>query len=161
MDGVVLSIALGVVIVGSLAYNPRLWINDAPPRVRALTAPLTARERRDRNIVAALFLVTLVAVAVWSAGRLFARYAESVPVAVVFGHFLGVMFLFNLFDLVVIDWLMLLVMRPAFIQRLHVPGLSYEETVGSYGYHFRAFLKGMGFVVLFSLVATLAVFLVG
>jgi hypothetical protein len=160
VDGLALSLGLGVIIVGSLAYNPRLWINDAPPRARALAPPLTPQERRDRNIVAALFLAKLLAVSVWSAGRLFARHPDGVPTVVLFGHFLGVMFVFNLFDLVVIDWLMLLVLRPAFVQRLNVPGLSYEETVGDYGYHFRAFLKGLGFVAVFSLLATAVAYFV-
>jgi hypothetical protein len=156
---VVLSAALGIVIVASLAYNPRLWINDAPPRVRALASPLTARERRDRNIVAALFLLALVAVTAWSAWRLLARHAEGVSFAVLFAHFFGVMFLFSLFDLIVIDWLMLLVLRPAFLARLSVPELTYEETVGGYGYHFNAFLKGMGFVAVFGLLAAALTYL--
>jgi hypothetical protein len=159
VDGLVLSAALGLVIVGSLAYNPRLWINDAPPRVRALAAPLTTRERRDRKIVAALFALALIGATAWSAWRLLARHGDEVPVGATFAHFFGVMFLFNLFDLIVIDWLMLLVVRPAFLARLAVAGLSYEETVGGYGYHFRAFLKGMGVVAVFSLLATAATYI--
>ena len=157
----VLCAALGLVIVGSLAYNPRLWINDAPPRVRALASPLTAGERRDRNVVAVVFLLALIAVTAWSAWRLLARHASGVSFAVLFGHFFGVMLLFNLFDLIVIDWLMLLVLRPAFLSRLTVPELTYEETVGGYGYHFRAFLKGMGFVVVFALLAAALTYFAG
>src|SRR6185503_6607157 len=118
-----------------------LWVNDLPPRARALVPPLTAAERRDRNVVAALFLLVIVATTTWSAARLIDRHGGTVSFATAFGHFLAVFFLFNLFDLVVIDWLMLLVLQPAFLRRLSVPGLTYMETVGGYGYHFVGFLK--------------------
>ena len=151
VDGTVLSAALSVVIFGSLAYNPRLWINDAPEPARKLAAPLSAAERRDRWVVTGVFLLAIGAVVAWSAVRLIAR--EPAPsFGTVFIHFLAVFFLFNLFDLVVIDWLVLLVMRPAFA-RLSLPGLSHEETVGGYGYHFVGFLKGLGFIIVMALIA--------
>jgi hypothetical protein len=153
VDAAVVCVALGLVIVGSLAYNPRLWVNDLPPHVRALVPPLTAGERRDRNVVAALFLLTIVATTTWSAARLMARHGQTLSFATAFAHFLAVFFLFNLFDLIVIDWLMLLVLQPAFLTRLSVPGLTYVETVGGYGYHFRGFLKGMGFILVASVIA--------
>jgi len=73
VDGATLSAALTVVILGSLAYNPRLWLQDAPPRVRALAPPLTDAERRHRLVVAALIFLAIAGVTVWSASRLIAR----------------------------------------------------------------------------------------
>ena len=151
IDGAVLSAAIGLVIFGSLAYNPRLWINDAPEPARKLAAPLSPAERRDRWIVAGILLLTIGVVTAWSAARLIAR--DPAPsFGTLFTHFVAVFFLFNLFDLVVIDWLVLLVMRPAFA-RLSIPGLSHEETVGGYGYHFVGFLKGLGFITVMGLLA--------
>ena len=92
----------------------------------------------------------------WSASRLIAR--EGTPsFGTLLSHFLGVFFL-NLVDLVVIDWLVLLVMRPRFLSRLSVPGLSYEETVGGYSYHFVAFLKGLGVITVLALIAASATY---
>ena len=156
VDGAVLCAALGTLILGSLAYNPRLWLNDAPPRVRALAPPLTPDEQRARLVTGVLFLVILIAVSAWSAARLYARHAAAPPFAMVFAHFVAVFFLFNLFDLVVIDWLIVLIVRPRFLTRLSVPDLSYEETVGGYGYHFRAFIKGIAVITVFSLIAASA-----
>jgi hypothetical protein len=152
VDGAVMSVALTIVILGSVAYNPRLWIGDAPEPVRRLAPPLNAAERRDRWIVAGLFLLTIVAGSAWSGSRLIAR-GGATSFGAVFAHFLGAFFIFNLVDLVVIDWLVLLVMRPRFLSRLSVPGLSHEETVGGYGYHFVAFLKGLVFITVMALVA--------
>jgi len=78
VDGATLSAALTVVILGSLAYNPRLWLQDAPPRVRALAPPLTNAERRNRLAVAALVILAIAGVTLWSATRLIARDGPAV-----------------------------------------------------------------------------------
>jgi len=158
VDGATLSAALTVVILGSLAYNPRLWLQDAPPRVRSLAPPLTDAERRKRLVVAALLFLVIAGVTVWSASRLIARNGPAVPYVTAFGHFAGVFLLFNLFDLIVLDWFVVLVVKPPFLRRFSVPGLSYEETVGSFGYHLMGFVKGLGFVVVMSAIAATAVF---
>jgi hypothetical protein len=159
VDGTVLSAALTAVILVSLLYNPRLWINDAPPRVRMLAPPLTLVERRGRAIAGLLLLLTFVAVTMWSAARLLTRYGATLSLGTTLGHFVGMFFLFNLFDLIVIDWLVLLVIRPKML-RLSVPGLSYEETVGNYAHHFRGFIIGLGFVTVGGLIAALITYTV-
>jgi hypothetical protein len=158
IEGLVLSSALTLVIVGSLAYNPRLWRQDAPPRARALVPPLAPPERRARNVVALMVFLTIAVVTMWSATRLVARHGPAVSYMTAFSHFAGVFMMFNLIDLVVIDWLVLLVLRPRYLKQFTVPGLSYEESVGSYRYHFLGFLKGFGFVAAMSAIAATAVF---
>jgi hypothetical protein len=159
IDGAVLSAALSAVILGSLLYNPRIWINDAPPRVRALAPPLTAQERRARTIAGVLLLLTFAAVTYWSATRLLARSGATLSLGAACLHFMGVFFQFNVFDLLVIDWFVLLVLRPKIV-RLSVPGLSYEETVGSYAYHFRGFVLGLGFVAIAGGIVGLVTYLI-
>jgi hypothetical protein len=151
--------ALTAVILVSLLYNPRIWINDAPARVRKLAPPLTVVERRARAVAGVLLLLTLAAVTSWSATKLLGRHGAALSLGTAIEHFVGVFFLFNLFDLIVIDWLILLVLRPRML-RLSVPGLSYEETVGNYGYHFRGFIIGLGFVAMAGLVAALMTYAV-
>jgi hypothetical protein len=163
IDGMVLSVALTAVILVSLLYNPRLWINDAPARVRVLAPPLTVVERRARAITGFLLLLTLAAVTLWSAARLLTRNAATLSLGTAVGHFIGVFFLFNLFDLIVIDWLFLLVLRPKVLTSSVLGwtvGLSYEETVGSYGHHFRGFIIGLGFVTAGGLIAGLITYAV-
>ncbi|MCC7209543.1 MAG: hypothetical protein IT323_19700, partial [Anaerolineae bacterium] len=47
-DGALYSGVLGVAILGSLAWNPRLWIQDFPKALREQTPPLNNTERRQR-----------------------------------------------------------------------------------------------------------------
>jgi hypothetical protein len=155
IDGMVLSVALTAVILVSLLYNPRLWINDAPARVRLLAPPLTVVERRARAITGFLLLLTLAAVTLWSAARLLTRNAATLSLGTAVGHFIGVVFL--------IDWLFLLVLRPKVLTSSVLGwtvGLSYEETVGSYGHHFRGFIIGLGFVTAGGLIAGLITYAV-
>jgi hypothetical protein len=35
IDGAILSAALSVVVLGSLYYNPRLWLHDYPKEIQA------------------------------------------------------------------------------------------------------------------------------
>jgi hypothetical protein len=159
IDGAVLSAALTAVILVSLFYNPRIWINDAPPRVRMRAPPLSVIERRARAAAGVLLLLTFAAVTFWSASRLLTRHGATLSLGTAFSHFVGVFFVFNLSDLLVIDWLVLLVLRPK-VLRLSVAGLSYEETVGSYAYHFRGFIIGLGFVTMGGLIAAVLTYLV-
>jgi hypothetical protein len=57
---------------------------------------------------------------------------------------------FNLVDLLVLDWLIFVTIRPRIIV---LPGTEGMEGYRDYGFHFRAFLKG----VVESLVASLLV----
>jgi hypothetical protein len=92
IDGAVLSASLTAVILVSLFYNPRIWINDAPPRVRTLAPPLTVIECRARAIAGLLLLLTFVTVTLWSAGRLLTRHEATLSLGTAFSHFVGVFF---------------------------------------------------------------------
>ena len=51
----------------------------------------------------------------------------------------GVVFIFNLVDLLLLDWLMFCFITPSFVI---IPGTEGMKGYKDYGYHFRAFLKG-------------------
>ncbi len=44
IDGTLLSLILGAMIMGSLVYNPRLWLQDYPKAVQAKSVFELARE---------------------------------------------------------------------------------------------------------------------
>lgn len=51
----------------------------------------------------------------------------------------GVVFIFNLVDLLLLDWLLFCFITPNF---LIIPGTEGMQAYKDYGYHFRAFLIG-------------------
>jgi hypothetical protein len=64
---------------------------------------------------------------------------------------------FNLVDLLVIDYLLLLVIKPAF---LFIPGTAALSQAHGFGFHFKGFLKGLAIGgVLGAVVALLAALL--
>ena len=62
----------------------------------------------------------------------------------------GVVFIFNLVDLLVLDWLLFCTITPGFMA---IPGTEGDPAYKDYGFHFRAFLVG----TLLSIVAGLVI----
>jgi hypothetical protein len=141
-DGAVLSLTLGAILIGSLAVNARLWLQDAPKEIRDQAPPLSPRERRQRALVGVLFLTTLLGNLLVSLAGLVARSGGAPSFLAAFVHVYGVLMVFNLFDLLIVDYLLGLIIRPKFLRVFETPGLSYEKVFGGFGYHFKAFCKG-------------------
>ena len=119
IDGLLFSLAFAVIVVGSLAYNARLWIQDYPAEIRALQAPLTLGEKREKAVLGAAFMVMLIGGFLLSGLGVEAANGGSAPFLTVFLHLWLVFNIVNLFDAVVLDWFMFLVLKPSFV---YLPG---------------------------------------
>ena len=149
IDGLILSIGISIVILGSLAYNPRLWLQDYPAEIRQRVAPLTSAEKRTRGFVGFLFLGVAVAMLVYSIVQLRAANGGSVSLLTAYLHTFGVMMIFNIWDAVVLDLILLAGIKPKFAI---IPGT--EDMVylfNNWNWHFVNFLKGIGFCAVISL----------
>lgn len=60
--------------------------------------------------------------------------------------------LFNLYDLIVLDWLFFCTIQP---RAMVLPGTAGMAGYGDYRFHFTGFLKGLGFTLVGSLVIAL------
>ncbi len=87
-------------------------------------------------------------VLVLSSVRLAQIGSESVFFSVYFGTF-GVLLVFNAVDLLLVDWLIFVTLRPKVVV---LPGTEGAEGYGDYGFHFRAFLKGLAGSLIGSLI---------
>src|SRR5215217_7039814 len=113
-EGLLLSLLLSLIVLVSIRFNPRLWLQDAPPEMQALVAPMTPTEKRQKKIVAA-FVLGLPVLILWlSITRLHADSVGSPSVAAVFLDAFGVLMVFNLFDLLILDYLLLMIIKPKF-----------------------------------------------
>lgn len=111
--GAALSTVLGVLILGSLAWNPELWLRHYPEPILAVYGrhardPRTKTQRRWLG--SAMLGVTALFVGGGLAG-LEARHGELGFVAAFVCAYL-MLAVFNLVDLVLIDWLVLFVFEP-------------------------------------------------
>ncbi|CAG1770763.1 hypothetical protein BAC2_01258 [uncultured bacterium] len=149
IDGALLSAVLTAIVLGSLYYNPRLWLQDYPAEIQARVLPLSAQEKRQRGLVVILFLVGALGTLAYSVLQLRAANGGSMPFLTAYLHVFGVLSLFNLFDAVVLDLILLTGFKPKFAV---IPGAEgMEHLYHNWGMHLSNFFKGMGFCLVFSL----------
>jgi hypothetical protein len=150
--GGVLCVVLSLLIFGSARLYPRLWTPSYPPDIRARFGPLTKSERRQRAILALLVYGCVVAVLWLAILRIPALSGGMLTFPQIFGTCWIVLNVFNLIDLVVLDWFVLLTLRPrwAILPGTDANMAGYHD----YAFHFRGFLKGLGITTIISAVVT-------
>jgi hypothetical protein len=153
--GLVLSAILFGLLLAVLRANPEIMLRDYPPDIQAKWGPMSERTKRQRLLVAAVFLMVILGVAVWSVKTLPALVARDVTFAAAFAHFAIMFGTFNILDWLVLDWGMVYC-QPRFVVLPGTEGLAGYE---SYWFHFRGFLIGIPIVLggsaLFAAVASI------
>lgn len=156
--GGALAILMTIIILGSLAYNPRLWLQDASQKIKDALPPKTEQEKKQTLAIGVVYLLVMLAVPLLAVIQASPGVVERLTfwqaVLVAFGVFM----IANLVDLVVIDWLIVCTWMPGF---LFIPGTEHlRSEYREYGRHFRAFLKGSVLLFVLSLpIAGLGMFL--
>lgn len=152
--GAVLSLLMGVIFLGIAYANPEIWLNDYPPDIRERFGPMSERAKRQRRLAGVPVFLLLFGTITLSAFRL-ARIGDYEPFFTVFFGTFIVLLVFNLVDLLILDWLVFTTLTPGFVV---LPGTEGARGYSDYGFHFRAFLKGVaGALVVSLLVAGAAV----
>ncbi|MFH1975023.1 MAG: nitroreductase [Pseudomonadota bacterium] len=154
-DGAILSALASAVILISLRVNPRIFLQDYPRDIQERVPPKTPAERRLSLLIGIPFLLLLLAVPAFSSWTL--KHSSSTPVTfwTLFLNASGVAFVFNLVDLLLLDWGIMCMLTPRF---LVVPGSEGAAGYKDYRYHFRGFLVGSVLSVAAGLVIATAVF---
>jgi hypothetical protein len=150
LDGLLLIGVMGVIILGSLVANPRLWLNDYPKAIRAKVPPNTREEKRVQGILMLLFLGSMIGVLYYSAAQLKAANGGSISFLTAWLHTFLLFNIGNLFDAVVIDFLILTLMKPKF---MILPGTDIAEyaVYNDWRLHTVNYLKGVVIGAVFSL----------
>ncbi len=153
--GTLLSALMSALILGTLAWRPMIWVGDAPLEVRAAAGPMSAADRRAKRLAGGVMLFILVAVFGAALAGLARQSGGALTLADAATSIFLIYMTFNVVDLVLIDWVLLVRLRPRFML---LPGAEHVADYGGYAYHFRAFLKGtLGGVALSVIVALMAV----
>lgn len=145
--GLYYSLIVGTLFILLGRLNPEMWLNDYPPDIKTKYGPMSAKTNRQRlyfGIPAILFLLGFPFFIIL-------QQAQTLPLTFgqVFGGLLLIYTMFNVFDLLILDWLIFNTLQPRFIV---LPGTEGMAGYKDYKFHFIASLKGQTGLTLFSLI---------
>ena len=137
--GVILSGVLFTLILGLVRINPEIMLKDYPPDIQAKYGPMSERSKRQRIPVAILVIVVLFGIVTLSFQDLGTDPQGDLSFFTALIHLFVMFSVFNLLDWLVLDWFIVVTIRPSFIILPGTEGLAgYED----YRFHFRGFLIG-------------------
>lgn len=151
--GLALSIILSVVMAISFLIAPDMWIGDYPPDIRAKYGAMSGTAKKARPLIAVLFFGPAILVPALAIGRLRALAPVELGFLEYYLSTFIVLMVFNLFDLLVVDWLVFVYLQP---EGMVLPGTEGLPGYKDYGFHFRGFLIGTVFCLAGSLVISTA-----
>jgi hypothetical protein len=112
VDGLVISIGLGLLVLLSIYINPRIWFPDFPAAVQAALPPMNTMEKRQRAVFAVILIGSMLGTFLLSTWRLRVANGGELSFVTAFLHIYLLSTIFNLFDTLVLDWLVLGTLRP-------------------------------------------------
>jgi hypothetical protein len=122
---------------------PDMWVSKYPPDIQQKYGPMSPRSARLRPYVAVLVFMTALLVPLLGLFALRAAVGE-VPFILAFAFSSVTLLVFNLFDLLLLDWLLFCTVQP---KLMVLPGTQGMPGYKDYRFHFIGFLKGLIFCV--------------
>ncbi len=148
-DGAILAVLASAWVIGSLRYNPRLFLRHYPKEIREAATPLTDAERKTSKLVGLPFLTLLVGAPIWST-LIFAGAhpdASFVDQAI---HGFGVSMVFNVVVFLVLDILWLGALRPKWAMIQNTEHFTFRFNTAD---HARGFVVGTVMALVVGLIA--------
>ena len=135
--GVILSAVLFPLTMGLVWINPEIMLKDYPPDIQAKYGPMSDRSKRQRIPVAIFFVAVLFGIITQSFTGVRTNTGDDIPFLAAFVHLFVMFSIFNLLDWLVLDWLIVVTIRPRF---MILPGTEGLAGYADYGFHFRGFV---------------------
>jgi uncharacterized membrane protein len=156
ISGTLLSLLLGIIVLGSLKYNARLWLQDYPKAIRDKVPPLSVVEKRERAVLAVVVIGILFGGVILETLHLRTYPAGVISFGTAYLHIFLILAMFNLFDALVLDLFIITLLKPRFVILPGAEGMEY--LFHDYRKHVTDFLKGIAFCTVASLpIAVIAV----
>ena len=127
-----------MLVLGGLYLNPRLMLASYPAEVQAVQPPLTPAEKRQQLVFGILVWGYALGGLLYFNAQLTARSGLAAFLPLFLSTYL-VFEIVNLFDLLVIDYWLLLVLKP---KSLFIPGTLVLAQEQGFAFHLKGFLKG-------------------
>jgi hypothetical protein len=137
-----------ILLVGLALYNPRLMLQDYPPAIKAVVPPKTEAEKRLSTWLGMPFLLVLLIYPIYVTFGY--RSATEAGFFSLWLYAFGIAFAFNLWDWLVLDWLVFCTITP---KMFVIPGSEGHPAYKDYIFHFRGFLIGTVFSAVMGLIA--------
>jgi hypothetical protein len=146
--GLVLSLILTILLVIAGAIALDMFVDDYPPEIKLQYGPMSPRAACLRPYIATLLFSPILIVPMVG---LFSLHTASKSVSFLSALvFSGITLLvFNLFDLLILDWLFFCTIQP---RSMVLPGTEGMAAYRDYRFHFIGFLKGLGFTAVGGLI---------
>lgn len=145
--GLINSLILTFVVLLSLFKNPRIWMSHLPPEVQRILPPKTATEKRQSLIVLILFLNIFLIIPACALANIY----PPITFLEAFSTTYSISFMFNLTDLLFLDWIVICTITPSFIR---VKGVD-RQVYKNYRKHLMDFFKGAVVIFIPSLCSAL------
>ncbi len=144
--GALASLVLSAVVLTIVLINPRLMLRSYPMDVKAAVSPATEREKRQTLLWAVPFWLVLLG---FPTAAALSVKASNQGLGLIFLSTFGVMFLPNVVDWLILDWLIFCTITPKFAI---LPGTEGLAGYKNYAMHFRGFLNGTALSGIVSLI---------
>lgn len=141
-----LLVVIAMIPVGIV--NPRMMLQSYPKEIQQAVPPKTSREKRYGIFFSIPILVVMIGYPAFIGWYYTTSYVSA------FMLIWSMMLVFNLFDLLVVDWLMFCYITPGFIV---IKGTEGHPAYKNYMFHLVGFIKGI--VITAAISALLAFFL--
>jgi hypothetical protein len=138
-DGALLSVVASTYLLVLLRFNPRIFLRHYPREIREIVPPKSEKERRISILLGVPFALLLLGAPFASALLRRTATQGSASFLELFAHAFGVFFLFNLVDLLILDWLIVCRFKPRWVV---LPGAEHIVIAKPYLLHFKGFLIG-------------------
>jgi hypothetical protein len=151
-DGTLLSAVASTYLLVLLRFNPRVFVGHYPKEIREIVPPKSEKEKRMSILLALLIGAPFASVLLWRTATLGSHSFWEL-----FAYAFGVLFIFNLVDLLILDWLIVCWVKPRWVIP---PGTEHIVIRNPYLHHFKGFLMGtVGLAIAGLAVAALVHFL--
>ncbi len=137
LDGIIISIIICGWISVMLKVNPRFEMKSYPLEIVNSVEKQTKNEKKGFLIMALPMLILVMIYLIFS--TFFAYENFNISYLTLFLHFFIVLMIWNVFDLIIFDWLIFCAINPDF---MILPGTKGHPSYKDYMYHFIGFLKG-------------------
>ncbi len=147
-DGALLSVVASTYLLVLLRFNPRIFLGHYPKEIREIVPPKSEKERRMSILLGLLIGAPFTSALLWRTATLGSHSFWEL-----FAYAFGVLFIFNLVDLLILDWLIVCWFKPRWVI---LPGAEHIVISKPYLHHFKGFLMGtVGLVIVGLAIAAL------